>query len=195
MPIFQLKIALRGSKPPIWRIVEVKDDTNLYLLHCIIQGAMGWDNTHLHQFIVGGTYYGLPDTGADFDHDERKTKISQILREKKSSIEYEYDFGDSWLHNIELKEILLETTGETYPRLVKGKGVCPPEDCGGLGGFYDLLEALKDPKHPEHEEMTEDYDPDEFNSDRFDLEKHQYNTFSAYQMGIASKGREAKGWY
>lgn len=169
-PIYQIKVALEESKQPIWRRVLVHSDITLAQLHTIIQVVMGWTNSHLHQFIVDGTYYGLPhpdyeDMGMEM-HDERQVKLNQIVREQGDTFRYEYDFGDSWLHILEVEDIQEPEAGQTYPRCIKGKRACPPEDIGGLWGYYDYLEAIQDPDHPEHEAYREwyggDFDPEAF---------------------------------
>ena len=168
--IYQIKVTLRGSKPPIWRRIEVRGDTRLDKLHLILQEMMGWLNYHLHQFIVAGDYYGEPHS--DYDmwgpemYDEKKVKLNQIVFGEKSKFSYEYDFGDSWEHELLIEKILPLEKGVHYPRCVKGKRACPPEDVGGIWGYEDFLEAIKNPKHPEHENLLEwiggEFDPEEF---------------------------------
>lgn len=158
-PIFQLKIKLRGSqKPPIWRQVQVPADINFQQLHAIIQGAMGWTNSHLHAFTDRRRNFsiGMPnDFGMDDMQDGRRLKVRKFFEAKGDALIYEYDFGDSWEHTVEVQKVLEAEPGETYPKLLKGKGACPPEDCGGIGGYYHLVEAINDPKHPDHEDMKE----------------------------------------
>lgn len=164
---YQLKIGLNGSKPPIWRRFLIADSATLSELHMAIQIIMGWTNSHLHQFIVGDRFYGIPDP--DFDMgletlDENKYRISQLLKTEKDSIVYEYDFGDDWEHKITLEKILTFDPKQDLPSCVKAKGACPPEDVGGIWGYYDFLEAINDAKHPEHESYKEwlgsDFDAD-----------------------------------
>lgn len=163
--IYQLKLTLRGSKPPIWRRVEVADNITLAKLHAIMQTAMGWYDSHLHQFVVGDAYYGVPHPDMDVS-DERRLKLNQALTAPKQKIFYEYDFGDSWEHEILLEKVLAPEPGVTYPRCTAGKHACPPEDCGGIWGYAELLEAISDPNHPQHEELSEwlgeDFDPEAF---------------------------------
>lgn len=169
--IFQFKVTLKGSKPPIWRRVQVRADTRLGDLHAIIQTVMGWDDSHLHQFIIKGEYYGAP-TGDDFDEmmDEDKFTLAQVVDAEKSKFIYEYDFGDGWMHEIVVERILPLEKGVVLPRCLDGKQACPPEDCGGMGGFYNLLEAVRDPSQPDHSELSEwvggKYDPEEFDLDK-----------------------------
>lgn len=168
-PIYQIRITLAGSNPPIWRRILVHGDITLAQLHTIIQIVMGWNNAHLHQFIVDGTYYGVPypeDIGLEMQ-DERKVKLNQIARGPEDGFRYEYDFGDSWLHILEIEEVREPDAGQTYPRCTEGKRACPPEDVGGLWGYHDFLEAIRNPDHPEHEDYQEWYG-DTFDPEAFD---------------------------
>jgi hypothetical protein len=170
-PIYQLKVTLKDSKPPIWRRILVPADVNLAKLHQILQAAMGWLGGHLHQFIVGGVYYGEPhpDFGDEIEN-ERRVKLSQAASEVKDRFIYEYDFGDSWEHQIVVEKILPAELGVRYPICIAGKRACPPEDCGGVWGYESLLEAISDPKNPEHEEMLE-WVGEDFDPEAFDLEE------------------------
>jgi hypothetical protein len=165
--VYQLKITLKGSKPPIWRRVEVADDITLARLHAIIQAAMGWTDSHLHMFSLGRISYGMPDPNYDEDVlDEQRYKLKQLLSEPKQKLSYEYDFGDSWTHEVLLEKVLPSEPGATYPRCTAGKRACPPEDCGGVWGYADFVQAIADPEHPEHEELLEwvggEFDPEQF---------------------------------
>jgi hypothetical protein len=128
---------------------------------------MGWHDSHLHQFRQGSTYYGVPDPEFPPERkDERRIRVSQVLRSPKDKMIYEYDFGDGWEHEVVLEKMLQPEAGQRYPRVIAGKRACPPEDCGGVGGYYHLLEVLADPKHPEHRDLMEwcggGIDPDFF---------------------------------
>ncbi len=174
--IYQLKVTLRGSKPPIWRRLQVASDTSLYKLHQIIQIAMDWDNSHLHHFIVGETVYddraSEPDPfGLGMESkDERKAKLGQLLSRPKEKLLYEYDFGDSWEHEILLEKVLPPDEGTRYPVCVGGKRAAPPDDCGGIWGYYEMLDALSDPDHPDHEEYDEWLGAEPFDTETFDLD-------------------------
>lgn len=151
--IFQLKITLVGSKPPIWRRVEVPASDTLAQLHTIIQTAMGWHNCHLHQFTMGGAHYGIPDPGDFVEiHDERQVTLAQRFTAPKQKLTYEYDFGDGWEHALLVEKLLPADATVRYPRCTAGKRACPPEDCGGIWGYAALLEAIADPQHPEHDD-------------------------------------------
>ena len=157
--IYQLKITLKGCRPPIWRRVQVRGDSTLERLHWVIQLSMGWTNSHLHSFRIRGVEYGVPMPELGFDEmglrDEQPVKLSKVISGEKFKFSYLYDFGDSWDHDI-LVEKVLEADPETdYPICIKGKRACPPEDCGGVWGYGNFLDVIQDPDHPEHEEMLE----------------------------------------
>ncbi len=148
--IYQIQIALRDFKPKIWRRVLVQPDMVLADFHDVIQTSMGWDDEHLHQFIKGNTIY-KPDMELDFGFryefkDYQKTRISDLLKKEKDKVMYEYDFGDGWQHDIILERILPYDENIKYPLCIKGKNACPPEDCGGVWAYYDMLQVLSDPK-------------------------------------------------
>jgi len=169
--IYHVKISLRGSKPNIWRRLLIPSDLLLADLHKIIQTSMGWMNSHLHQFIKGRTYYRARVEEDDFwdeldNVDYKKIKISGLLKNEKDKIIYEYDFGDGWQHDILLEKILVDDGKIKFPVCLKGKMNCPPEDCGGIWGFKNMLQILQEPKHEEYDSYLEwlggDYDPEEF---------------------------------
>lgn len=169
-PIYQVKITLKHSKPPIWRRLLVRSDVTLEVFHYIIQTAFDWTNAHLHQFIVDGThYYGEPhpDYYPDIQMvDERKVRLDQIVIGEGDKFIYEYDFGDSWEHVVLVEKVLEPEPGHQYPVCVKGKRACPPEDVGGVWGYDTFLEAIRHPEHPEHDMYVEwigyEFDPEEF---------------------------------
>jgi hypothetical protein len=190
MKIYQLKITLVGSKPPIWRRVLVKSDTLLSDLHLIIQTTMGWTNSHLHQFIVGHDsfqpeYEDMDDDGYSQPYTDKR--INDFLKKENAKVVYEYDFGDSWYHDIVLEKILEEQKGTFYPVCIEGKNTCPFEDCGGIWGYEDLVKTLKNKKHPEYEEMKEwleldedeEFDPTIFFKDEVneELKSENYGVF------------------
>lgn len=167
--VFQLKATLAAVRPAVWRRILVRDDMTLADLHDILQLAMGWTNSHLHQFIKGQTYYGIPDEMEDMETiDESTVRLATVFRAPKSSIIYEYDFGDGWEHKIVLEKILPAATDGTIPRCLAGSGACPLEDSGGPYGYANLLKALKNPKDPEHDNAME-FAPEDFDPAAFDL--------------------------
>ena len=159
LSIYQLKVTLKGCRPPIWRRVQVQGRTTLGQLHWVIQLSMGWTNSHLHSFTVEGVEYGerMPDLGFDdLDmRDEAKVVLSKIVRGENFKFFYLYDFGDSWDHEILVEKVLEADPEVDYPVCIKAKRACPPEDCGGVWGYGAFLEAIQDPDHPEHEELLE----------------------------------------
>ena len=164
--IYQLKITLHYIRPPIWRRVQVRD-CHLGKLHEVIQLSMGWEFEHLHNFDVGGEFYGEPDpTGMMEDLDERRLKLSAIREAGVKKFKYTYDFGDTWLHDLLIEKLLPAEKDVKYPRCVAGARACPPEDCGGPWGYGDFLDAISNPKNPNHEDMVEwiggDFDPEAF---------------------------------
>ena len=168
MMIYQLKITLYDSKPPIWRRVEVDGAMTLDQLHDVIQRVMGWADYHLHQFEISNQRFGNLEH-LEYDEaflDESRHTLQQVIPVEGVKFDYEYDFGDSWYHTIEVEQIKSPEPDVFYPRCVKGKRACPPEDCGGFWGYEELLSALADPKHPEHKNMREwiggDIDPEWF---------------------------------
>ncbi|HEW91988.1 MAG TPA: plasmid pRiA4b ORF-3 family protein [Thermotogaceae bacterium] len=172
--IYQVQIALKGFKPKIWRRLLIHSDLLLSDFHKIIQTSMGWTNSHLHQFIKNRTFYTVKmqddDLWGEMDNvDYRNMKVSDLLKKEKDEVVYEYDFGDGWEHNIILEKILPLDTNTKHPICLTGKMNCPPEDCGGIWGYSNMLEILKDPDHEEYESyiewLGEKFDPEDFNKD------------------------------
>ncbi len=164
--IYQIKVTLEGSNPPIWRGVLLSGDTSLEELHYILQVVMDWQNYHLHQFVVGDKRYGVNEDSMPDPESERSTTLRQVATRQKSRIFYEYDFGDGWEHDILVEKVLDPEEGLRYPVCIEGEHAAPPEDCGGIPGYYMMLEAIEDPEHPDHEDMLEwvggDFDPATF---------------------------------
>jgi hypothetical protein len=168
--LYQFKLVLPGVKPAIWRRIQVRDCT-LDKLHAHIQTAMGWTNSHLHSFKIDDQEYGDPDlltdeSANDFE-DSSCTKISEVVPKtgKPFQFEYEYDFGDSWHHEVVFEGCLRAERGGRYPVCVEGARACPPEDVGGVGGYEEYLEAMKHSDHDRHEEFMGwrgPFDPEAF---------------------------------
>jgi len=155
---YQIKITLLGCRPPIWRRLTLSSDTTLGQLHRIVQGSMGWQDTHLHLFKVdNGTLYGPPelDDGMMPMKDENSVTLGEVLRKPEKTLSYEYDFGDGWSHEILLEKSLPLVGDAPVPTCEKAVGACPPEDVGGPGGYAQLLEILQDQDHPEYDSMLE----------------------------------------
>jgi len=152
--VYRIKITLVGLRPLIWRRVLVPADTCLDKLHAIIQRTMGWEEYHMHQFHVGRVRYSEPHPEMG-TKDESRVTIADVAPRARSKFVYEYDFGDTWLHEIKVEKIEDRLPGAPYPMCLDGERACPPEDCGGIGGYAELLEILADPKHEEHAERLE----------------------------------------
>jgi hypothetical protein len=173
VPIYQIKVTLRGSKPPIWRRIQVEADTTLAELHTILQAVMGWWDYHLHQFIIGETYYGVPHPDYMVELlDESGVPLNEIA-DAGSKFVYEYDFGDGWQHVLEVEKVVEPERGQGYPVCVKGRRATPPEDFGGIPMYNYFMEALRNPEHPEYPGAPELLERlgDEFDPAAFDLEE------------------------
>ena len=173
VPLYQLKISLKWSRPAIWRRVKVRANMRLDLLHYVIQSAMPWTNSHLHQFIVGRTFYGTPapqfaGMGMSDTLDEQRYTLADIAPGAKKKFIYEYDFGDGWQHEIMVEKVLPADAAFKHPVCLAGANACPPDDCGGIPGYYNMLEALANPEHPDHEQLK-DWIGGEWDAKRFDL--------------------------
>ena len=162
MKVYQIHIALIRFEPTIWRRASIPADLNLADFHTIVQILMGWDNEHLFQFIKGKNIYS-PD-----DEEFENIKLSDLLKKQNEKVIYEYDFGDSWKHEIILEKIL-DNEIFNFPICLGGEMSCPPEDCGGVWGYSDLLEIVKNPEHEDYENFIEqmggDFDPKHFDLD------------------------------
>ena len=168
--IATLRIELMDTDPVIWREVEVPTSITLKGLHDVVQAAMGWFDQHLWEVRQGRQCYGQPVPGEDDWREPKmiradKVRLEEILGPRKTTLEYTYDFGDSWDHKLTFTKVRPGDAGLAYPRYVAGERAAPPEDCGGVPGFYAALDALADPEHPEHQEIADwfdGYDPDAF---------------------------------
>ena len=161
-----LRIELLETDPVIWREAEVPTSVTLEDLHAIIQATMAWEDYHLWEFTVGKQRYGPPaedDWGMEPAMDASKVRLRDVLKPRRTTIDYLYDFGDSWAHRLTVTRIRPGEPGVGYPRYTGGERAAPPEDSGGIYGFYDKLDALANSGHPDHEEIAEwldGYDPD-----------------------------------
>ncbi|MCL4129086.1 UNVERIFIED_CONTAM: hypothetical protein GTU68_043498 [Idotea baltica] len=167
----QLKVALRDTRPLIWRRVVVEGTQTLDHLHEVIQAAFGWWNYHLHEFSIDGITYSVPSED-DWKpvKDERRVTIDRALAGARR-IHYMYDFGDGWHHDIAIEKTTPADATMPVPDCIDGRRACPPEDCGGTWGYRHLLEALADSAHPEHAQLLEwtggGFDPEEFDPSEF----------------------------
>ena len=154
--VHQLKATIVGTKPPVWRRVVVSSDSTLAELHDVLQAAFGWWDCHLHEFEFGRVRYGIDDGEGwgDPPKDEQRAVLSRVAK-KGSSFVYVYDFGDDWRHKVVVEGIVEAVPGVSYPTCVGGRRACPPEDCGGVWGFHQMLDVLADPTDEEHDSMLE----------------------------------------
>lgn len=169
--VYRFRIELLETDPTIWRRIETRDVT-LKQLHGLIQEAMGWKNSHLHQFRIADRRYADPRALDDADViDTGRTRVSDLVKTHgvKLQMEYEYDFGDGWLHQVDLEQVVEPKPGIKYPRCLEGACACPPEDVGGVYGFADFVEAITDPAHSEYADYLEWYGP--FDPSEFDAAK------------------------
>jgi len=171
-PVYQLKVNLRGAKPPIWRRLLVPADISLARLHATIGAAFGWHGGHMHVFETAYGDFGRADRELGHRADGSVT-LEQVAPEVKDKIRYTYDFGDDWVHDIVVEKVLDADPSTAYPRCTGGKRAAPPDDCGGIWGYEELVEVLADPAHPQHEERLEWLglaDAGQFAPDTFDVE-------------------------
>lgn len=169
---YVLKVTLMETDPPIWRRLRVAGDTTLTRLDLIIQAAMGWTNSHLHTFTAGGVVYARPDPEWDV-RDERRVRLAQVVKQAGEAFVYEYDMGDSWRHQVVVEQVRAGTDGEV-PVCLAGERACPPEDSGGVHGYYEKLECLRNPRDPEYRETKnwiEGMTGGPFDPDAFDIKE------------------------
>ncbi|KHD74879.1 plasmid pRiA4b ORF-3 family protein [Actinoplanes utahensis] len=168
-PIYQIKVSLRGARPPIWRRLQVPADTSLAALHGTIQIAFDWEDSHLHVFETPYGLFGVADP--DLGHrSAASVTLEQVAPSASDKITYIYDFGDDWEHEILVEKVLDREEGAAYPRCTGGRRAAPPDDCGGIWGYHDLIEVVADPAHPDHADSLEwlglnspaDFDPAHF---------------------------------
>jgi len=155
--VYQLLLELDEVEPRVWRRLWVPDTLTMAKLDRVIQTAMGWTNSHLHEFEVDGKRYGIPDDEGIYETptlDDRRHKVGAVLGESVSGFRYTYDFGDNWRHTVTVENRLLpDESFNTWPVCIAGQNACPPEDVGGVGGYSEFLEAIADPSHDEHAAM------------------------------------------
>lgn len=193
--VYQLKVTLKDIDPPIWRRLLVSPSVILFELHEVLQLAMGWWDSHLHEFTQDDIHYQPPDPENDLYSDitpvnSKKTRLSKLLSKPGDKMEYLYDFGDGWVHEILLEGVLLEEPGRKYPLCLSGARACPPEDCGSTPGYEDLIEAMRDPKHPERERFLEwlggPYDPEAFNLETINSDLEDFEEAWAKKLASLS---------
>jgi hypothetical protein len=174
--IYQLKIQLEDTDPPLWRRILVPGDINLGQLHKVIQAAMGWTNMHMHEFLIDGEGYSDPEAELEDLRNELRYRLSQVAPPTRRSFHYMYDFGDGWEHKIVVEKIAgMDKRYPGHPICLAGARACPPEDSGGPGGYEEFLEAIANLKHQRHNEMLDwnggDGDLQLFDPELFDLDE------------------------
>lgn len=182
--VLQFKIVLCETEPAVWRRIQVADTATFWDLHVAIQDAMGWEDYHLHMFRIlqkNGRkrpiqveLIGIPD--GDYDDDtlaDWDTKVTEYIA-SEYKILYEYDFGDSWEHEIIFEGEFERITGNKYPCCLDGAMKCPPEDVGGIPGYYHFIEIMTDKKHPEYRDML-DWHGGKFDPEKFDAKKVKFS--------------------
>lgn len=172
----QFKVTLAHVTPPVWRRIEIPASYSFWDLHVAVQDAMGWLDYHLHMFVVPNPRtgevdeIGIPADDAFLDDPEClpgwDVPVAEYFQTVGTCCAYEYDFGDGWVHEIELESIGRRESGGKYPRCLGGERACPPEDCGGPGGYAELLTTIASPTDGEYERMLEwlggSFDPESF---------------------------------
>ncbi len=165
---YQVKVTLKGIRPPIWRRLLISDEITLDELNEILIDTMGWEGYHLYDFDIDGLNYAVPDGDFEMqDVDSREAYLSDLYLEEGSKFIYRYDFGDDWEHTVLIEKILPYDKNQKYPFCIKGKRNCPPEDVGGVWRYQDMLQIIQDKENKEYNEwidwLGDDFDPEEFN--------------------------------
>jgi len=172
--VYQLKVSLDGSKPPIWRRILVPGDFTLVQLHKVIQLCMGWTDSHMHEFLIDSSCYSLPEEESSGrigkPKNEAKFTLAALGEKLSDGFYYIYDFGDDWAHQITVEKVIEPGQGKPYPVLIAGKRACPQEDVGGIPGYLRLLKILADPKNDEYQEYKE-WLGEDFAAERFGKEE------------------------
>jgi hypothetical protein len=167
--IFQLKISLKGLIPPIWRRVQVDSSLSLSNLHRVLQIVMGWGQYHHYQFIIAGIPYREPPPALEPNlKNARQVKLAEVVGREGDKFIYVYDLSDDWQHIIKLEKILPPQPGVDHPLCLAGGRACPPEECGGIWEYANLLEIIQNPTHPDYLEMIEHFGGN-FDPEAFDL--------------------------
>jgi hypothetical protein len=172
--VHELEVSLRHVTPRVWRRLRVPSECGLDELHRVLQAVMGWEDAHLHAFEVGEERYGVPDP--DWDdadlQDESQVRLGDVAPAVGARLLYGYDFGDGWEHDVVVRAVGPLPAGESASRVLDGGGACPPEDVGGPPGYEQFVEAMGDPRHPEHVTYADwagrTWDPHAVDLDRHD---------------------------
>ena len=203
-PLHRLLVTLDDVEPPVQRDLVVPSGLPLDRLHRVLQAAMGWEDSHLHQFVIGAgpdaTRYGIPDQEwADFGmpiQPESRATVAQLAPTPGSRFTYIYDYGDDWRHTVEVIALLQAPTlpedGGEGIHCISAHGACPPEDCGGPPGYENLREALANPKHPEHR-PTKDWLGRPFDPDSVDLDAINTALAQLFKPRRSAPAKRARG--
>ena len=181
--MYQLKIALEGIEPKIWRRFLVEDSVTFHELHRAIQVVMGWGNYHAYEFLMeDGRIEGEGDLGFCVDtmwrgffgssgptKSAKETVLNDLIKKENQEFGYLYDLGDKWEHSIVVEKIV-DKKDQQCPVLLDGGCACPPEDCGGVYGYYEILEIQRNPSHPRYQERIVDWLGEDFDPDYFDVD-------------------------
>ena len=200
---FRVRLDLHGAKPPVWRRLELPGDLSLPRVHDVIQAAMGWSNSHLHRFRTGNDHRS-PYFVTAFDLEEGEdgtleddVRLDQLLAEKGDELWYEYDFGDGWDHKLVVEEVLDEPPPTA--RCTGGRMACPPEDCGGIGGYEELAAWVRsgydDAQLPgvfDDAAHAHDWLPLDWHPDHFDVEETNAALAIAVAEPVAVTGELAE---
>jgi hypothetical protein len=166
---YVLIVSLREIEPPIWRRLIVPSSISLKKLHVVLQTTMGWENYHLHQFETPEGIFGTPDPDyPDGTRNEARIRLDRFLVNENDCIQYVYDFGDEWTHDLRLEKVIGPVEGRVAVECLDGARACPPEDVGGPNAYFEFLFAIRDRTHPEHEQMV-DWIGGEFDPEMFDV--------------------------
>ena len=169
---WQLRIELLDVSPRVWRRLLVPSNIKLPALHLVFQAALGWTNSHLHEFNIGNVRYAEPNPDWEDElqqRDERRVALDAALGRGSRCFDYVYDFGDHWHHVVLVEDYFVPPQAEFRIRCTAGENACPPEDVGGAPGYAEFPAAIADPRHEEHESYLE-WCSGHFDPARFELE-------------------------
>ena len=191
--MFTFHIKLIGTDPMVTRTFKVSSESSMYDLHHIIQVVMGWKNYHLYQFEVGELVIADKRLWDEEEMgpitDVKEVSVGEVFTKVGTTAVYEYDFGDGWMHHLELVDRSIHPTQEVLLLVISGENACPPEDCGGIHGYKELLEVLKNPIHPEYREtkvwVGSKFNPTNFSVDACNKELGKLNKYTKeYENGF-----------
>jgi hypothetical protein len=193
MPTLTFQINLIGTEPLVTRTFKVSSESSMYVLHHIIQVVMGWENYHLYQFEVEEFLIADIRLWDEYEMgpitDVKEVSVGEVFTEVGNTALYEYDFGDGWMHHLELVEQSIEPVQEILPLVISGENACPPEDCGGIYGYKELKEVMQNPKHPEHHEtrgwLGSNFNPSKYSVDARNKKLGKLNKYiKEYEEGF-----------